>query len=78
MAKTIERKQGLPNWRDLINSAYYAVVIPVLVKIQETLQTGSLDFNWKDLGMLALSGILAHVIRKASEKSKTITVEKAE
>lgn len=78
MAKTIERKQGLPNWRDVLNSLYYAVAIPVLTKILETVQSGELEFHWRDLAIVAISGLLSHILRKASEKSKTITVEKAE
>lgn len=74
MKKTIIRKQGLPQWRDLINSAYYAVLIPVLMKIQEFLSLGSLDFNWKDLGVVALSALVGHIIRKSVEKSKKIDI----
>lgn len=72
--KTIIRKQGIPQWRDLLNSAYYAVVIPVLVKVQEVLSTGALDFNWKDLGTIALGALVGHLIRKATEKPKKVEI----
>lgn len=73
--KTIIRKQGIPQWRDLLNSGYYAVVIPVLVKVQDILSTGAIDFKWKDIGTIALSALIGHLIRKATEKTKKVTVQ---
>lgn len=71
--KTIIRN-GLPNLRDLINSGYYAVVIPVLVKIQELIEIDGFSFSWRDIAAIALSALLSHIIRKSLSKPAKIEV----
>ena len=64
--------------RDLIKGAVMAVLVPVLLIIQQSIAAGDLIFNWKAIGMAAIAGLVAYLLKnfftddvKASEKVLT-------
>ena len=40
-----------------------AVLVPVMYIIQNSIAAGSLTFNWKEIGIAALSGLIAYLIK---------------
>lgn len=65
------------NLRDLLQGLIMAVLTPVLVIVQQTLDAGHLVFNWKAIGMAAVAGGLAYIARKLPQSGK-ILIEKSE
>lgn len=68
--------------RDFLNSIYYGVAVPVLFGIQDIIANHGFNLTKDSLlekiGMLIISAVLAHIIRKATEKSKEITIKPIE
>lgn len=79
MHKTIISKQFALSARDWLKSGYYAIVVPILFEVQGLL--GTVFFNiegkgWhENLAKIAVSAIIAHLLRKASEKTKKIDIQ---
>lgn len=69
-------KQWQLNVRDYLISLYYGIAIPILSTIQSLIDSGQFDFDKKKLLMLIVSSVIAHLIRKASEPTKVIEVQK--
>jgi dihydroxyacetone kinase len=51
------------NWRDVTRGLIMAVITPVLFLVQQTLETGSLQFNWQKIGMVAVAAGVGYVIK---------------
>jgi hypothetical protein len=49
------------DWNDLIKGLIVAMGSAVITAIQTSLQAGSLDFNWKLMGTVALSAGIAYI-----------------
>lgn len=49
------------DWNDLVKGLIVAVVSAVITTVQTSLQAGSLDFNWKLIGTVALSAGIAYL-----------------
>lgn len=74
--KSIVSKQFSLEARDWLKSLFYAVIVPVLLQVQSVLHQGDLNLNWVLLGQVALSAVVAHLLRKFTEPSKLINVQK--
>ena len=48
---------------DWIKGLIMAVLVPVLYIIQNSIAAGSLTFNWKEIGIAALSGLVAYLLK---------------
>lgn len=72
--KIIISKQFSLVARDWLKSLFYAIIVPVLLKVQELIDGEKLEFDWRLLGMVALSAGVAHILRKITEPSKVIEV----
>lgn len=48
---------------DLGKALLIAALTPVLVIVQSTLDSGSLTFNWKAIGMAAIAGGLSYLLK---------------
>lgn len=51
------------NLKDIGKAAIIAALTPALVLAQTTIDSGSLVFNWKQLGMAALAGFIGYLIK---------------
>ena len=64
------------NTRDLIQGLLMAIITPVIVVIQQSLDLGILTFDVKAIGMAAVAGALAYIFRKLPQSGK-ILIEKS-
>lgn len=74
MAKTIEKKQFTLQGRDWLRGLIVAVITPVVVIVQQSLDAGVLTFDWKSMGMAALAGGLSYITMNFLDKPKKITI----
>jgi hypothetical protein len=51
------------NWHDVLKGLIMAVLTPAVFIIQQTLQNGTLTFNWKSIGMAAVAGGVGYIIK---------------
>lgn len=49
--------------RDLLRGLLMAVLTPVLVIVQQSIEGGELVFNWKAIGIAAVAGGVAYLIK---------------
>lgn len=74
MEKVITSKQFSLKARDFIKGALLAVLAPVLVIVQESLDKGEFSFNWRLIGMTAVGAFVAYLLKNFFDKPKTIIV----
>lgn len=72
MGKEIVSKQFSLQLRDWIRGLVIAALTPVFVIIQQSLDVGELTFNFKAIGMAALAGGLAYIVKNFLEPTKVI------
>jgi hypothetical protein len=63
MATTTTSGQFSLNTNDLLKGLLLAVLTPVVTIVIDTLNQGSLTFDWKHIGVTALSALLAYLIK---------------
>lgn len=51
------------NARDFLKGALVAVLTPVVTVIIQSLEAGSLKFDWTAIGITALSAFLAYIVK---------------
>lgn len=51
------------NWQDLVKGLTMAILTPVVVIVQQSILTGSLTFDWKSIGIAAVAGGLAYLVK---------------
>lgn len=49
--------------RDILKACIIATLTPALVLIQQSIDAGQFTFNWKHLGMAAIGGFVAYLIK---------------
>ena len=72
MVKKVISKQFSLKWRDIVRGFILAVLTPSLLIIQQSLEAGSLTFNWHQIGMAAVAGGGAYLIKNFLEPTKAI------
>lgn len=72
MTKKVISKQFSLKWRDVVRGFILAVLTPSLLIIQQSLEAGSLTFNWHQIGMAAVAGGGAYLIKNFLEPTKAI------
>lgn len=72
MAKKVISKQFSLKWRDIVRGFILAVLTPALLIIQQSLEANSLTFNWHQIGMAAVAGGGAYLIKNFLEPTKVI------
>lgn len=72
MSKKVISKQFSLKWRDIVRGFILAVLTPALLIIQQSLEVGSLTFNWHQIGMAAVAGGGAYLIKNFLEPTKAI------
>ncbi|WP_395051131.1 hypothetical protein [Flavobacterium sp.] len=51
------------NWQDLGKGLVMAILTPVVVIVQQSVSTGSLTFDWKSIGIAAVAGGFAYLVK---------------
>ncbi len=51
------------NLRDFLKGLIMAVVVPVLVTIQQSLAAGNIVFDWKTIGISSLAALIAYLLK---------------
>lgn len=72
MSKRVISEQFSLKWRDIVRGFILAVLTPALLIVQQSLDAGSLTFNWHQIGMAAIAGGGAYLIKNFLEPTKVI------
>lgn len=51
------------NWHDVLKGLFISVITAVLMFLQESLSVKEFVFNWEDIGMAAVGGAIAYLIK---------------
>jgi len=51
------------HWKDAIKALLLAVLTSVITVILATLEAGSIDIDWKNVGIVALTTALAYILK---------------
>lgn len=51
------------NWSDVGKGLIMAVLTPCVLIIQQSIEAGNLTFNWKQIGVAAVAGGLAYLVK---------------
>ncbi len=66
------------NWRDFLKGFVISVLAPVILIIQQSLDSGELVFNWKQIGMAALAAGVAYLLKNLVTNSDDKILKKDE
>lgn len=56
------------NWADTLKALIMAVLTPAVFLIEQTIETGQLNFDWKKIGVAALAGGVAYLTKNFFSK----------
>jgi len=70
---TTTSKQFTINWADAGKGLLMAVITSVLTVIYETVQAGTLTFDWKKIGIVATTSAVGYLIKNFFTPSATVT-----
>ena len=65
-------KQGTLAMSDIVRGLIMAVLTPAVLILQQSLESGILTFNWKEIAMASVAGGLAYLVKNFFEPTKTI------
>ena len=65
-------KQFTVNLKDVAKALIIAVLTPAVLVIQQSLDAGSLAFNWKQIGMAAIGGFVGYLIKNFFTPAQTV------
>ena len=65
-------KQGTLAMSDIVRGLIMAVLTPAILIIQQSLEAGTLTFNWKQIAMASVAGGFAYLVKNFFEPSKAI------
>lgn len=51
------------NWLDVAKGLLMAILTPVVVIIQQSLESGVFTFDWKTIGLAAVGGGFAYLVK---------------
>lgn len=52
------------NWSDFLKGLVMAILVPTILIIQQSVDSGILTFNWKEIGMAAIAGAVGFLVKK--------------
>ena len=58
------------NWLDIAKGLLMAVLTPVIVIIQQSLEAGVFTLDWKSIGLAAIGGGVAYLVKNFFTQSK--------
>ncbi len=70
--KTTTFKQFTLNKKDWTKAILIAVLTPVIFIIQQSLDAGNFNLNWKQMAIAAVSGFLAYIIKNFFAPTQTV------
>lgn len=62
-------------WRDFLRGLLMAVLTPIFVIVQQSIDAGILTFNFKMMAMAGLSAGVAYMLKNALTKPDTKTLD---
>lgn len=62
------------DYRDILKGLLIAILTPALFLVQQTIEIGKLSFNWHEIGMAAVGGGVAYIIKNFFTASTIKTV----
>jgi len=51
------------NWQDLGKGLIMAILTPVVVIVQQSIEAGNFVFDWKSIGFAAIGGGFAYLVK---------------
>lgn len=72
MNKIIVSKQFNLKLRDWLKGLLMAVLTPAILIVQQSLEAGIWVFNWQTIGMAAVAGGMAYLVKNFFEPTKAI------
>lgn len=60
------------NWRDIFKGIVMAILTPVIVLIQQSVEAGVFVFDWKSLVLSAIGGGIAYLIKNFFTQPKEV------
>lgn len=75
-AKQITSKFLSLQWRDILKGLLIAVLSPVFTVITQSISQGVLTFDWRAIGLTALSAGMAYIAKNFFEPTQTIILVK--
>jgi hypothetical protein len=69
---TVTSKQYTLNLRDVLRGLLIAVITPVFTILGTSLNAGSLTFDWKTIGIVALGAALAYITKNFLTPSQIV------
>lgn len=69
---TTTSAQGSLNVKDLLKGLLMAVISAVLTTVYTSISTGSLDFNWKAIGLVASGTAVSYLLKNWLTPSQTV------
>lgn len=68
------------NLRDIAKGLLMAILTPVVVIVQQSIESGTFTFDWKSIGVAALGGGVAYLIKNffTSNKPQGIASDEAD
>lgn len=61
------------NWNDVLKGLIMAIGTPVLFVIEQTVNSGTVTFNWKEIGMAALAGGITYLTKNFLSKPAAVS-----
>ncbi len=74
MNRITTSKKFTINWRDIAKALLIAVITPALYIIQEAIAKGTFP-SWNEIGIAAVSGAVAYLIKNFFTASQTVIKE---
>ena len=51
------------NWLDLVKGLVMAILTPIVVIVQQSIEAGTFTFDWKVIGLAAIGGGFAYLVK---------------
>lgn len=58
---TTRSKKYKLNWRDVAKGLLSAIAVPAFVVIQQSIDAGHMEINWKLVGMASVGGLITYL-----------------
>ena len=72
MNKKVISKQGTLSISDVVRGLIMAILTPAVLILQQSLEAGTITFNWKHIAMASVAGGFAYLVKNFFEPSKSI------
>lgn len=78
MAQITVQKQYSLNLKDALKGLIIAIGTPVLATIEQSLEAGTLTFNWKLIGITALSATVMYLTKNYFSPTATVITKQTD